>query len=917
MGIQALPQATVRVLGASQVLTDPAAVVKELLDNAYDANATSIAVEIHSNTIDVIQVRDNGHGIVPEDRPLVARRYCTSKITHDDDLKDIGGSSLGFRGEALASAAELSGSLTISTKIEGEQVAAALKISQKGEVIAQEKASLPVGTTVRITDFIKANPVRRQVVLKNTENCLKKIKRTLQAYAFARPRVRLALKVLKAKNNKGDWIYAPKPGGNAEDAAFKVVGAACASQCIWSILEDGGFTLQAFLPRVDADASKIIGIGAYISVDARPVSTSRGIFKQIVKIFRDALKRVAPDFADIKDPFLYLELSCPRGSYDANLEPAKDDLLFEDSSLILDVARKLFFAAYPDQEQAPARPGVPDTREEQQQQEFANAAGHPSATPALMTADLVPAHGGEPAHDDELPARAYRSTMYGCDEEDLELLDQRPPTSHVEAGFEELRRSKNDVTVSNPWVAAKLNASLRRSSPMQDVRPLRGQEDSDNAGLVTTSSSPTRQRRNIYISTLPTPRPSSPSPNEGFHPSAHVPDIRLARDGRLIGSSTLPPPQVYSPLPSPDARIAVEYNYGPSFEPPAGTPLEAIANSSSRPRRSPRNAPAQNRVNKPFQLPTTDQTPRENVWFDHLQQPRFQQRRGQNHTQHNHDGLVARGELGDLIDEPRALTPPQRNRDIREFVGRNSSDAISSMIERRNYGRTDDARVHASPEPETLDLTAAQPAINRRKQQPGFVPASELIGLAEEDAILREQEGQRAPKRRRTRERRALEELDVNAPVVTTENLSDQGHRPNAEKSGPPRRKSSNKLGRTQSSKLPLERTPAGKGTHDLSMAYRTSPQAIMNMTGKLNVTTSLLSYNEPAIPMAKGLDAASSRVLSLTASLHQLLVSAGGNKDVASPEALLLEVKAAFARREQVTRSLEDDDEMLMSVRN
>lgn len=90
-----------------------------------------------------------------------------------------------------------------------------------------------------------------------------------------------------------------------------------------------------------------------------------------------------------------------------------------------------------------------------------------------------------------------------------------------------------------------------------------------------------------------------------------------------------------------------------------------------------------------------------------------------------------------------------------------------------------------------------------------------------------------------------------------------------------------------------------------------------MSMTGRLNVTTSLLNYNEPAIPVARGLDAASSRVLSLTASLHQLLVSAGGNRDVASPEALLSEVKAAFARREQVLRSLEDDDEMLMSVPN
>ena len=181
----------------------------------------------------------------------MARPHCTSKIGSEDDLKGIGGTSLGFRGEALASVAEMSGSLTISTKVEGEQVAISLKVNQSGEVTTQERASLPVGTTVKITEFMRTFAVRRQTALKNTEKCLKKIKQTLQSYAFARPHVRLSLRVLKAKNDKGNWTYAPKPSGNAEDAAFKIVGAACASQCTWSVIEDHDFTVQAFLPRVD------------------------------------------------------------------------------------------------------------------------------------------------------------------------------------------------------------------------------------------------------------------------------------------------------------------------------------------------------------------------------------------------------------------------------------------------------------------------------------------------------------------------------------------------------------------------------------------------------------------------------------------------------------------------------------------
>jgi len=134
MSIAALPPSTVSILGSSQVLTDAPSVVKELIDNALDARATSVFVEISANTLDVIQVRDNGHGIAPQDRSLVCRRYCTSKIRDYSDLKDIGGTSLGFRGEALASAAELSGSIVVTTRIEGEDVAMTLKVSKKGEV---------------------------------------------------------------------------------------------------------------------------------------------------------------------------------------------------------------------------------------------------------------------------------------------------------------------------------------------------------------------------------------------------------------------------------------------------------------------------------------------------------------------------------------------------------------------------------------------------------------------------------------------------------------------------------------------------------------------------------------------------------------------------------------------------------------
>jgi DNA mismatch repair protein MutL len=133
-GIAALPSSTTRQIGSGQVLVDPSSVVKELIDNALDARAKSILVDITANTIDSIQVKDDGHGIPAEDRPLVCRRYCTSKIRDFHDLREVGGKWLGFHGEALSSMAEMSGTFNVTTRVEGEPVAVRLKYGRNSEL---------------------------------------------------------------------------------------------------------------------------------------------------------------------------------------------------------------------------------------------------------------------------------------------------------------------------------------------------------------------------------------------------------------------------------------------------------------------------------------------------------------------------------------------------------------------------------------------------------------------------------------------------------------------------------------------------------------------------------------------------------------------------------------------------------------
>src|SRR5438046_1176980 len=135
MPIAPLPQKTLRAIGSVSALSGPCSVVKELIDNALDAHATSISVEISPNALDVIQVKDNGSGISLGDRELVCKPNCTSKIQTLKDLENLGGTSLGFRGQALCNIAEMCGALTVTTKVHAEVVATSLKYGRTGDLM--------------------------------------------------------------------------------------------------------------------------------------------------------------------------------------------------------------------------------------------------------------------------------------------------------------------------------------------------------------------------------------------------------------------------------------------------------------------------------------------------------------------------------------------------------------------------------------------------------------------------------------------------------------------------------------------------------------------------------------------------------------------------------------------------------------
>ena len=158
-----LDDLTINKIAAGEVIERPASVVKELVENAIDAGANNIAIEIKNGGISYIRITDNGKGFLPDDMEIAFERHATSKIRKADDLETV--TSMGFRGEALASIASISHVELISKTIENE-IGAKIEV-QGGQVINKEDAGCPQGTTIIVTDLFYNTPVRYKFLKKD------------------------------------------------------------------------------------------------------------------------------------------------------------------------------------------------------------------------------------------------------------------------------------------------------------------------------------------------------------------------------------------------------------------------------------------------------------------------------------------------------------------------------------------------------------------------------------------------------------------------------------------------------------------------------------------------------------------------------------------------------------------------------
>ena len=318
MPIRQLPDTLINQIAAGEVVERPASVVKELVENALDAGATRIDIDLEEGGVRLIRVRDDGGGMPPGELPLAVSRHATSKIASLDDLEAV--ATLGFRGEALPSIASVSRFL-IATRRAEDAHGAALPVDggRVGEVAPKQH---PAGTTVEVRDLFFNVPARRKF-LRAERTELGHIEEWLRSLALARPDVELRL----SHNGKATRRYR---GGDdaliADDRLLQTLGEEFSRNALAVDHEAAGLTLRGWIAqpaynRPSADQQ-------YLYVNGRAVR-DRSVAHAVKLAYADVLYHG-------RQPAYVLFLGTDPRRVDVNVHPAKHEVRFRESRLVHD-----------------------------------------------------------------------------------------------------------------------------------------------------------------------------------------------------------------------------------------------------------------------------------------------------------------------------------------------------------------------------------------------------------------------------------------------------------------------------------------------------------------------------------------------------------------------------------------------------
>lgn len=311
MAIQQLPIELANQIAAGEVVERPSSVVKELVENALDAGATQLTLDIEQGGSKRIRIRDNGNGIVKPELTLALSRHATSKIQSLDDLEQIG--SLGFRGEALASISSVSRLRLISKPPEQEEAWQAWAEGRDMQVTV-EPAAHPDGTTVDIQDLFFNTPARRKF-LRTEKTEFSHIDDVIKRIALSRFDVGFQL------NHNGKSVRAFPPAQTEKQRLqrlAKICGSSFAEQASAVDAIDGDFHLNGWL--VPPEHCRYQGDIQHFFVNGRMMRD-----KLLSHAVRQAYEKYMPNE---RVPTFVLFFALPAEEVDVNVHPAKHEVRF-------------------------------------------------------------------------------------------------------------------------------------------------------------------------------------------------------------------------------------------------------------------------------------------------------------------------------------------------------------------------------------------------------------------------------------------------------------------------------------------------------------------------------------------------------------------------------------------------------------
>ncbi|HIB1631102.1 TPA: DNA mismatch repair endonuclease MutL [Salmonella enterica subsp. enterica serovar Muenchen] len=312
------PQLTNQI-AAGEVVERPASIVKELLENAIDAGATDIRIDVEKGGAKCIRVSDNGCGISKDELPLALMRHATSKISALEDLEGI--ASLGFRGEALASISSVS-RLTLTSRTAEQDEGWQVYAEGRDMSPVVQPASHPQGTTVEVLDLFYNTPARRRF-LKSDKTESGHAEDVVRRAALSRPDVGFTL------NHNGKRVLhciAGKSGASAAPRLAAICGKDFADRAVWLEWPHHSMQLSGWVvpPQPDGKSFDV----QYFFVNGRAVRD-----RVIMHAVRQAYGQI-PDGGQQPGYVLYLELDAAQ--VDVNVHPAKQEVRFHESRLVHD-----------------------------------------------------------------------------------------------------------------------------------------------------------------------------------------------------------------------------------------------------------------------------------------------------------------------------------------------------------------------------------------------------------------------------------------------------------------------------------------------------------------------------------------------------------------------------------------------------